>query len=153
MACTRCHSPAEQVEALQRYVDTSCDEPVESLRPHASIAPDKPQAAAPAGLYITKEQLAETTKSATTNALMAITDNWMNKPDKTRDKQPNGSQQDYNMNNVGQRTTGNNNAYQQNQQRGNYEGNNVTTISEGRRPGLVTIATLKAISWHIAGRE
>jgi hypothetical protein len=55
-------------------VDTNSDEPAESLRQHSNVAPDDGQAAAQAGIYITKEELEEATKNATTEALMAITE-------------------------------------------------------------------------------
>ena len=71
VACNNCPTPADQVESLQRYVDTTSDEPTESLRPHTNMADDDGQGSTRAGIFITKEELEECTKKA---ALMAITE-------------------------------------------------------------------------------
>jgi len=54
VACNKCVTPAEQVESLQRYVDTNSDEPAESLRLHSNVAQDDGQGAAQSGLYTTR---------------------------------------------------------------------------------------------------
>ena len=81
VACTKCNTTAEQVEALQRYVDTNSDEPIDSLRQHSNVAMTGSQTAAQSGPYVTREELAETTKSATAEVLMAITETWKKKPE------------------------------------------------------------------------